>query len=50
MNNDDCHHEHTKKIKYLRSALSGVHGPYSEVWLVQCEDCDAEFEETYPAD
>lgn len=42
--NEDCHHEHVKRLQYLRPGLSGVHGPYFEIWLVCCQDCGEEFE------
>ena len=46
MTQPGCHHENVKKLKYLReAATNGVHGPYSEIWLVRCLNCSAEFEE-----
>lgn len=42
-----CRHEQIKKLKFLRSsATNPIHGPYSDVYLVRCDKCCAEFEET----
>ena len=48
---DECHHENVEKLRYVRdSGSNGVHGPYSEIWLVRCRDCGKEFEESIPVD
>lgn len=47
----ECFHDAVTKLGYLRpSAANGVHGPYSEIWLVRCEDCSEELEESIPKD
>lgn len=43
---DECNHENIIKIKFLRPGLSGVHGPYYEIWLVRCNECSQEFEQS----
>ena len=42
----DCSHENIAKLEYRRPGLSAVHGPYYEIWLVRCEDCGKELEES----
>ena len=50
-NIDECNHENIKKLRYVRdSGSNGVHGPYSQIWLVRCTECGAEFEESIPVE
>lgn len=48
---DRCEHNNIQQIEYRRdSAANGVHGPYFEIWLVQCRTCGKKFEESIEKD
>jgi|GEM_PF-6269530 len=43
---NECDHESFTKLEFLRPGVSGVHGPYYEIWLVRCNECGQEFEQS----
>lgn len=43
----ECDHENLVKLEFVRPGLSGVHGPYYEVWRVRCATCPLEYEECF---
>ncbi len=44
---DECNHENVTKLRFIDSHSVGVHTPESETWLVRCNECSEEFEESF---
>lgn len=45
-----CSHEHVHKKRFIKEVDTGVHGPYSEKWLVRCAYCGKLYEEVLSKD
>lgn len=48
---EECDHESVTKLEFRRESKSNpVHGPYYDVYFVECRDCGEQFEDSVPRD